>query len=211
MQRLVDYLAIQGYLALSFDPPCTWESPGDIKDYTMTNYLTAINDIIEHFGNRPTVLIGHSRGGSMAMLAGTRNNCVTHIIAIMSHATPSKPREKTISLGFERSLRDIPSGGTRAFELPLSFFEDSAQYDMREALSHCNLPKLFVLGTQDTVVKPEQVREAYAQSADPKELIEINATHDYRKNPQVIDELNHIIGNFLMRTSTTTSEQQAGL
>ena len=31
MKSHVKYLAIMGYFALSFDPPGTWESKGDIK------------------------------------------------------------------------------------------------------------------------------------------------------------------------------------
>ncbi len=43
MRSHVNYLAKRGYLALSFDPPGTWDSPGEIEFYTMTNYLKAIN------------------------------------------------------------------------------------------------------------------------------------------------------------------------
>src|SRR3989338_4759008 len=68
---LVDYLAGRGYFALSFDPPGTWESPGDIGLYTTTNLLKVVDELIEHFGNKPTLLAGQSRGGTVAMLAGT--------------------------------------------------------------------------------------------------------------------------------------------
>src|SRR3989344_5911947 len=67
---LVDYLANRGFYALSFDPPGTWESPGSIDLYTTTNYLKVVDELIEHFGNKPTLLAGHSRGGTVAMLAG---------------------------------------------------------------------------------------------------------------------------------------------
>ena len=58
---LVDYLASRGYFALSFDPPGTWESPGDMSLYTTTNLIKSVNDLIEFFGNKPTLLAGHSR------------------------------------------------------------------------------------------------------------------------------------------------------
>lgn len=51
---LVDYLASQSYIALSFDPPGTWESSGNIELYTTTNYLKAVDELIEHFGNKQT-------------------------------------------------------------------------------------------------------------------------------------------------------------
>src|SRR3989338_8571987 len=105
MKNHVGYLSARNYLALSFDPPGTWESPGGIELYTMTNYLKAINELIEYFGNKPTVLMGHSRGGSMAMLAGVQNKYVTHIIAVMSHIEPSEISEKGRQQGFEISHR----------------------------------------------------------------------------------------------------------
>lgn len=80
----VDLLSDAGYLALSFDYPGIWESPGGISLYTTTNNLKAIDEIIAYFGDRPALLVGHSNGGTLGMLAGTVNPAVTHFIAVMS-------------------------------------------------------------------------------------------------------------------------------
>lgn len=197
MKSHVNYLAGKGYLGLSFDPPGTWESPGGIGLYTMTNYLKAINELIEHFGNKPTVLMGHSRGGSMAMLAGTRNNRVTHIITAMSRPGPSKVSEKEKEKGFVISYRDTPSGGKKKFKLPLSYFEDAAQYNTLDALSRCTKPKLYILGTKDKDVTPETIRETFRKSAGPKRIYEVNCDHDYRFHPKVIQQINRVVGDFL--------------
>ncbi|MEJ0073023.1 MAG: alpha/beta hydrolase [Candidatus Saccharibacteria bacterium] len=85
----VDFLASLGYHALSFDPPGTWESPGDISLYTTTNVQQAIQEIIELFGDKPTVIAGHSRGGSHALLSGVAFPAITHMVAIMSHPGPT--------------------------------------------------------------------------------------------------------------------------
>ena len=79
MIRHVNYFADRGYFALSFDPPGTWESHGDIELYTMTNYLMAINEVVKYYGNKTTIIIGHSRGGRMAVLAGTTNPYIKHM------------------------------------------------------------------------------------------------------------------------------------
>ena len=201
MRSHVNFLAGKGYLALSFDPPGTWESAGDIKLYTMTNYLKAINELIEYFGNKPTVLMGHSRGGSMAMLAGVQNKYVTHIIAVMSHIEPSEISEKGRQQGFEISHRDTPSGGKKEFKLPLNYFEDAVQYSniMREALSKSSKSKLFFLGKKDDVNPPKEIVEIYENSAPPKQLYEVNCDHDYRNHPEIINEINIVVGKFLNR------------
>ena len=198
MRSHVDFLASKGYLALSFDPPGTWESPGDITLYTMTNYLKAINELIEHFGNRPTVLMGHSRGGSMAMLAGTQNPYVTHIITAMSHPTPSKlGAEKTVRNGVAVSFRDTPDGGQRQFDLPLSYFEDATRYNMVDALSTCTKPKLYIYGKKDTDITPAIVKETFKQSSEPKQIYAVDSDHDYRRHKAIIEEINTIVETFL--------------
>ena len=64
MTSHVDFLAERGYYALSFDMPGTWESPGNIAEYTTTNYIKAVNELVDYLGNKPTLLLGHSRGGA---------------------------------------------------------------------------------------------------------------------------------------------------
>lgn len=201
----VEYLADRGYLALSFDPPGTWESPGDINLYTMTNYLKAVNELIEYFGNRPTFLFGHSRGGSMAVLAAIKNPNVTHFVSAMGgySYTPNVykglPGEESWKLkGFKVEKRDVPnSNQIKIFNLPYSFIEDSSQYDMLDGLRKCPKPKLFILGTRDTTVKPEVVKKAYAESAPPKEIFSLDSDHNYRLNPSLINQVNAEVGKFL--------------
>ncbi len=197
MRSHVDFLASKGYFALSFDPPGTWESPGDISLYTTPNYLKAIDELIEYFGNRPTIILGHSRGGSMAMFAGINNPHVTHFIAMMSHYGPSsKPQE---SGNIRISYRDLPPGTKKTkenkqFNLPMSYFNDLTEY---VGLETCTKPKLFFLGKEDNVVFPEDVREAYKLAAEPKQLHELNSDHDYRYHPEIIEEVNQVVGQFL--------------
>ena len=200
MKNHVGYLSARNYLALSFDPPGTWESPGGIELYTMTNYLKAINELIEYFGDRPTVLMGHSRGGTMAMLAGSRNDRVTHIIAAMSHSSASGPDKRRVKGDVQIEYRDTPPNNDtrkKEFDLPLNYFKDASQYDVLNALRHCMKPKLFFLGTKDTIVTPAEVREDYAEAAEPKRLHELISDHDYRRHPHVIEEVNRVMGDFL--------------
>lgn len=200
MRSHVDFLAGLGYYAISFDPPGTWESPGGIEIYTMSNYLKAMQEIISLYENRPTLLVGHSRGGSMAMLGGTTIDQVTAFAAIMSNPSASVPPDEYayVEKGVSESYRDEPFGdGQRRFDLPASYFEDAAQYDMREDLAACAKPKLFIFGEQDVLVKSENVKAMYEAAADPKQLAGVSSEHDYRKHPEIIDEVNALIGDWL--------------
>jgi pimeloyl-ACP methyl ester carboxylesterase len=198
MRSHVDFFASKGYLAISFDPPGTWESSDDISLYTTQNYLKAVDELIELYGNRPTITLGHSRGGTMAMMAGINNKYVTHFVAVMSHYGPSeKPKE----LGDVRvSYRDLPPGTEetlerKSFNLPMGYFDDPTPYT---GLELCAKPKLFFLGKHDDLVLPEEVRETYGLAAEPKQLHELDSNHDYRYHSEIIKEVEKAIEGFLI-------------
>lgn len=198
---LVDYLAGRGFFALSFDPPGTWESPGPIDIYTSTNYIKAVNELIEYFGNKPTILAGHSRGGTVSMLVAPSNPHVTSFIAILSYTgAPDAPDEKKIESGAVISYRDIPPGTSktseqRRFDLPLHYFEDGQKFDAQEGLEACTKPKLFFYSIPDDKENVEQI--GYEVSAEPKVLHALNSEHDYRYNPEALADVTRVVGEFL--------------
>lgn len=199
MKGHVDYLAENGYLAISIDPPGIWESGGDISDYTMTNYIQTVEDVIEYFGNKPTVVIGHSMGGSMAMFAAINNPSVIGFVAIMS---PYKFDHLVDRIEGAVSKRDLPNNPKekRIYNVPKTFFEDVLKYNASEGLSKLAKPKLFISGENDTTITPQTISEIFNASAEPKELISVKSDHDYRNNPEMIAEINNIILDWLKRS-----------
>ncbi len=204
---LVDYLASRGYFALSFDPAGTWESPGTIDLYNTTNLIKSVNELIEFFGNKPTILVGHSRGGTIAMLVGPKNPHVTHIIPIFSYyGAPSDPVDEEIVDEKVMTYRDLPPGNMKTkeqkeFGLPPNYFEDGKKYNALAGLKNCTKPKLFFYGTTDDMIAPEDVQKAYEESAEPKEIYALNSDHDYRYHQNIFQEVNKIIGKFLDKYS----------
>ena len=205
MTSHVDYLANLGYFALSFDPPGTWESIGDISLYTMTNYLKAINELIKYNGNKPAFGMGHSRGASMAILAGLTNPFITSFASVFSSFTENGYKDdsdiaKWKEQGFLLKKRDLPPGGgpsIKEFKLPYGFYEDQLQYDVAPDLKHSDKPKLFMLGKRDVLAVPEVIKQLYSITSKPKELYELDSDHNYRFHPELIEEVNAIVGAFL--------------
>jgi pimeloyl-ACP methyl ester carboxylesterase len=199
---LVDMLSTKGYYALSFDPPGTWESSGSIELCSTTNYIKAINELIEKFGNKPTLLLGHSRGGSAAMLASP-NPHVSGVVAIMaSHGAPSAPSAEALQTGIDIHYRDLPPGTSKTeeqkkFEMPLSYFKDGEQYNPIAVLKKFTKPKLIIYGKQDEFNKPEKVKKVFATLPDPKMIYGINCRHDYRRYAEAVTEVNNVTSNFL--------------
>ena len=207
MTSHVDYLVTKGFFALSFDPPGTWESPGEISLYTMTNYLKAINELIEHFGNKPTFVIGHSRGASMSIIATMQNSLIGGFAAVfpslrVDGSWERSDTEKWKEQGYHISMRDLPPGGgpeIKEFRLPYSFYEDQLHYgtDIIDEVKKSDKPKLFFAGKHDPIVDPQVVKDIYAVAGDPKELYELDSDHDYRFHTTLIDEVNAVSGKFL--------------
>ena len=211
MRRAAEYLADRGYYAVSFDAPGTWESGGDIADYTISNYLRAVDEVIAHFGNRPTLLMGKSMGGLVAQLAAARN---THVVATVAVVSPpkvaseqdgqlqavGKPAAAWQSSGTAHSERDLPGDPAqfRTFDVPYSFVEDASQYDTTSAVTELHIPKLFIAAEHDTLARSELVRHLYELAAEPKQFKLLpDAEHDYRRQPRSVEQVNHFVGEFL--------------
>jgi pimeloyl-ACP methyl ester carboxylesterase len=196
------FLAGQGFYAVAIDPPGTWDSPGDLENYTTTTYLESINELIDLLGNRPTVLVGHSRGGATAMLA-SRNPAVVGLVVInAAYGSPHAPKPEKIVAGKYKERRDIPPGETRTeeqkyFDLPLAYFEDGAKHDPLGALMNFNGSKLLVHTKRDEFVDMERVSEIYERLSEPKMFLEIDSTHDYRLFPESIQSVEAALFDFL--------------
>ncbi|HZM64147.1 MAG TPA: alpha/beta fold hydrolase [Candidatus Saccharimonadales bacterium] len=200
MHDHVDFSARLGYYAMAPDMPGTWESGNDITDFTTTNCLAAIKTIVSTV-NKPAFVFGHSNGGRLAALAAAENPQIEAIGIAMSAATTYTPEQTEAwrIRGAKTSNRDLPDNPeqSRQFDLPFAFCKDARNYDAVEALRTLKIPKLFVYGELDTLVRSSEVKQTFNSSADPKRILSLNVEHDYRFYPQAILRMNDMLGRFL--------------
>ena len=186
-----ELLGDNGFYAVSIDPPGTWDSPGELADYNTTTYVKAINELIETLGGRPTLLVGHSRGGATAMLA-SKNPAVKALAVInSSYGKPSKPKPEEIIDDYIIEYRDLPPGSTRTeeklvYNLPLSYFEDGVVHEPLQALIDFDGPKLIAHATEDEFTDYLKVQNIFSDLREPKIFLELSGTHDYRLFPNDI-------------------------
>jgi len=191
-----NFLANLGYHAIAIDPPCTWDSPGDLHDYTTTTYVKSINELIALFGSRKTLLLGHSRGGATAMLAST-NPCVEALALInSSYASPAPPDKDKLVNGYLPENR-----GPVKFMLPMAYFEDGNKHNPLSALKNFGGAKLVVHATRDEFTSLEKVKMIYGELHEPKMHLWIDCTHDYRLFPEIIDQVNESLEDFVKYTA----------
>lgn len=197
-----EYLAGLGFFAVSFDPPGTWESPGAISLFTTTNYIMAANELIEYFGNKPTLLLGHSRGATVSILASS-NPAVFGIVPIMANfGSPDIADDEVRKNGFKQSFRDLPPGSVKTkeqkeFLLPKAYWDDGKQYNASEVLKICTKPKLLIYAAKDKFTAPQVAEELFKQTSEPKMIKMVDSTHGYRYYPDIIKKIDGYIGEFL--------------
>lgn len=199
-----DFLASRGYFAVAVDMPGTWESGGKIEDYTLTNCIQAVDELVAKF-DRPTLLVGHSNGGRIAFYVAAKNSRVSGVVAIMSPLFVRKSTSKKESIrkwmqdGSRTYTMDVPGdpSATREFTIPFSFIEDSEKYQPSKLLATLTVPKLFIAGRDDHVITASEVKKSYDRSASPKRYETVAAPHIYRGDPAIIQSIHAHIASFL--------------
>ena len=153
-------LAKQDYLGIAFDPTGTWESGGTPADYCITNYLADVRVLLNTFkktvSSQKIVIIGHSLGGAVVLMAGEKYDDITHIISL----TPP-PDYASLALRKQWSrehsrmtVREDPHDPTleRVSEFDYRFVEDSQQYSPIESLTRLRKPTLLLVALDDEII-----------------------------------------------------------
>lgn len=185
---LATVLIEKGYIVVRFDPTGTWESEGDIADYTTTQYLEDIRSILEYMLSAQSfkhiLLGGHSRGGMISILYAARDPRISVVLGIMPSSGPIEGewREEWEKAGVDIDQREVPyTRGKKEFCVPFSHVLDRDQYDVVEEVKKVNIPILLLAGELDNLVEPEDVKEIFDNANEPKKFIIIPGIgHDYR-------------------------------
>lgn len=198
LTELANRLAENGYTAVRFDPTGVWESDGNIEDYTVTQYLEDIKNVLEHMLAKNdfthVLLVGHSRGGTAALLYAARDLQVSAVLGIMS---PYKLAswEKWNEDGLRFSSRDMPGSDEKVeFTIPVSYLEDLEKYDVLEEVKKLKVPVMLLAGEMDKGVLPGDVKKIYDNVNEPKHFEVIPSVgHDYRVHESQVKLVNECV------------------
>jgi esterase/lipase len=198
-----EFLASKGFFCVCFDPPGTWDSPGDIAQYSTTRYIQVVQDLIEFYGAKDITLLGHSRGGAVAMLSTVISTVHSLVLINAAYHSPTAMKVDSQQKGYQEEFRDFPPGNARTehkkrFELPLNYFEDGSQYDPAGALKRFTGKKIIFHASQDEFCDASAVKLLYDELDDPKYMEVIAGKHDYRLYPEAIHRINNVLAEELL-------------
>lgn len=191
-----------GYSTEKIDACNLW-STGDVDNYSVTNFLEQIRERVEYYsqqGSEEIVLVGHSVGGMVAIIAGNRLPKVTKIVALCPPPHRKESVKKWVD-GFRKSKKDLPNNPEerREFAIPESYIQDALQYSASEEVKEIHKPLMILIAQDDTVVKPELTEEIVSNANDPYVIRLPNIGHDFRFSQEDCNRVMDEVEKFLTK------------
>lgn len=174
---------------LRFDFTGLGESDGNFEN---TNFSSNIQDLysaaeyLELNYKAPSLLIGHSLGGSAVLYASANMPSIKAIATIGAPASPSH-----VSNIFRNSIEEIKTSGKatvtiggRPFTIKKQFMEDINSKNINKSLDKFRDSLLILHAPQDTIVGIDNAAEIYKAARHPKSFISLNGADHLLSNKE---------------------------
>lgn len=194
-----------GYQVVRVNPKGTWELNADISQYSVSQTIHQVDEIIANNPNKQVIIIGHSLGGHITLIVAAKHPSISAAVSIMGPSCfvfPNNYQKRVVEWkkkGLKPSTRSLPKNSlqTRKFKLPYSFVEDAIKYDTIKIIKNITKPVLFIVSQTDTHFRPSHIQKQYNLANQPKKFVVKDVGHNYRLNPAEIKIINQEIITFL--------------
>ena len=195
--KLAKALAKEGFLVLRFDfSDCIGESQGSCETMSLTHQIRDVvsaMDFLEERGVKKIGLMGHSLGGTTAIVTASEDKRVKALVTAASLAKLDwdtlfkKKNEEWKKQGFIT----FPSWKKGEIKINYGFYKDLAQNDATELIKKVSAPLLVIQAGNDELVPIKNGQGIYDNANDPKEINVIeNANHMFSKPEQEEEMVN---------------------
>jgi putative redox protein len=185
--RISRMLAELGIAVLRFDFTGLGSSKGD---FARTNFTTDVADVhaaVEFLRDNheaPTLLIGHSLGGTAMLEAAIH---IENIKAVATIASPSQPDHVLHHFGhaltmLEQGIASSIEVAGRHYDIEPQFLQDLHRYDMQQRLAALHKPVLIFRIVNDALVDSENADEISAWIGGPSRIV-------------TLDKADHLLSN----------------
>lgn len=177
--RIARGLARSGYAVLRFDFTGLGGSDGDFAN---TNFSSNVDDLIaagdylsEHFGT-PELLVGHSLGGTAAIVAALR---MPSVRAVATIAAPVNPADLVDHFGGQQHAialegeAEVVLAG-RKFNIKKQFLEDVQRNSIAHRVGDLRRPLLVLHSPLDDIVSIDDAGIIFKAARHPKSFISLD-------------------------------------
>lgn len=195
--------------SIRFDASGFAESEGNLeKDYRFSNYALDVESAYKYLLNSSYVdrdnigVFGHSMGGMQAIVFAAKHSELKAACVISAPNRIEKVDELKNQLGQWKKdgYLNLTSSKYGKFKIPYEFMEDAKKWRMIDYSAKVCCPLLFILGSSDLTVLPEETKKIFLAAKQPKELLEIeNMGHFYKKDPKMLKYVNQKVLNFFLK------------
>ncbi len=214
--RISQRIAQQGIAVLRFDFSGLGGSQGDFAN---TNFSSNVQDLlyaISHLSEQfipPTLLIGHSLGGTAAIVAATQSPQIQVVATIGSPAEPSHVTRLFAPQGLEtlktKKEADVQIAG-RTFRIQQQFLTDITQQNLLEKLPNLNKPLLVMHSPVDEIVSISNATQLFMSARHPKSFCSLGKADHLLTQIEDAQWAADVIAAWASRfvTTSSTSPQQ---
>jgi len=206
--QLADALAERGFMVLRYDKRGVGQSGGRIETVTLEDYADDVMAVIKWLGKRDDVdprrmaVVGHSEGGSVAMLAAAKEKKIASIVLVAATGStgadlvleqqrhqlelmklPDTERQQKIELQqkvqaaviSEKGWEGVPEEVRR--QADTAWFKSLLQFDPARVMPQIKQPILILQGDLDTQVPPHHAEQLAELARKRKKAPPIESVH----------------------------------
>ena len=201
--RIARALVARGFAVMRFDFTGLGSSDGDFAN---TNFSSNVQDLLaaaahlEERGRAPTLLVGHSLGGT-AVLAAARE--LAGVRAVATIGAPADARH--VAAQFGASVERIESEGQaevllagRPFTIRKQFLDDIAQTSS-ETLQHLGAALLVLHSPIDETVSVDEAARIYTAARHPKSFVSLDGSDHLLTRPSDASYVADIVAAWAVR------------
>ncbi len=172
-----------GFAVLRFDFTGLGQSEGEFAD---SNFSSNVDDLVaaanylQHEHEAPSVLIGHSLGGTAVLQAAQQ---IPSAVAVATIGSPANPAHVAHLFAGEREELEASGSaevnlGGRPFQIKRQFLQDLESQAMPDSLASLRKAVLILHSPLDETVEIENASELFLAAKHPKSFVSLdNADH----------------------------------